>query len=215
MRARRRIVGARSSIRPREAAMRQRVTDPKLLDAKTPSDVIVYDEARPPELDPTLQIAVAPQAGSAKHRLVSLGDSLTHGFQSFAIHNTDFSYPAIIAHELGWLDSFRRPAYPGFGGLPLNLEWLVRQMEREHSDRIRWWDAIGAIVTLQRLMDQVEDYWERGDGTKLPQRVGIMHNLGVWGWDLRDTLERTAQTCEEEIQEQPPRDNLFKQLVES
>jgi hypothetical protein len=34
--------------------------------------------------------------------------------------------PAIIAYELGWYEQFRRPSYPGFGGLPLNIEFLLR-----------------------------------------------------------------------------------------
>src|ERR1044072_708958 len=50
-----------------------------------------------------------------ENRIVLIGDSLTHGFQSGAIFNTDLSYGAIIAHELGWLD-YRFPPYPGFGG---------------------------------------------------------------------------------------------------
>lgn len=189
----------------------------ELRDSKTPADVVITLQARKPQMDPTCGVALprADTAVAARHRLVTLGDSMTHGFQSFAIHNTDYSYPAIIAHELGWLDSFRRPAYPGFGGLPLNLEWLIRGMERSHGDKIRWWDFIGAGVTLQGLMDQVEDYWERGEGSTPPPRAGIMHNLGVWGWDLRDTLVRTAKTCEDEIKAQPSRDNFIRQLVDN
>src|SRR5262245_11996011 len=75
--------------------------DPGDLDLKTPNDVIVTKVPREPISDPTLGIAVKldPQVDPPRHRLVSVGDSLTQGFQSGAIFNTDISYPAIIAYE--------------------------------------------------------------------------------------------------------------------
>jgi hypothetical protein len=193
--------------------MRQKVTDPALLDPKTPPDVVVYDEAKPPETDPTLGIAVPPPKRAAQHRLVAIGDSLTHGFQSGAIYNTDLSYPAIIAYELGWLGSFRRPSYPGYGGLPINLEYVVREFEKGYGDRINWWELGPALFTLRDLMDDIEDYWERGAGAEAPRRRGINHNLGVYGWDLRDTLERSSTVCLREIAK--PKDDLLMQIVEN
>lgn len=101
----------------------------ELRDPQTPDEVVIRLEARKPETDPTLGITLPPTKQQATHRLVVLGDSLSHGFQSFAIFNTDISYPAIIARELGWYDSFRHPEYRAFGGLPLNLEYLARELE--------------------------------------------------------------------------------------
>src|SRR5947208_14195817 len=97
-----------------------------LRDPQTPDEVVIQLEARKPETDPRLGVALPLTDQQARHRLVVLGDSLGHGFQSLAIFNTDLSYPAIIARELGWYDSFRHPEYRAFGGLPLNLEYLVR-----------------------------------------------------------------------------------------
>lgn len=72
-------------------------------DSKTPQDVEIRFEARKPITDPTLSIAVnTSKVGTPQHRLVTIGDSLTHGFQSGAIFNTQLSYPAIIAKEMGW-----------------------------------------------------------------------------------------------------------------
>ena len=88
-----------------------------MLDPNTPEEVVVTDSPPEPVWDPTLGIEVEPEAqGTPSHRLVAIGDSLTHGFQSGAIHNTDISYPAIIAHEMGWSRFFRYPSYNGFGG---------------------------------------------------------------------------------------------------
>jgi hypothetical protein len=73
-----------------------------MLDPKTPEEVIVTDTPREPVSDPTLGIDVEVSVkGQPRNRLVTIGDSLTHGFQSGAIHNTDISYPSIIAREMG------------------------------------------------------------------------------------------------------------------
>jgi len=69
--------------------------------------------------------------GTPRHRLVTLGDSLTHGFHHLAICDTDLSYPALIAYELGSYDRFSRPRYENeTGGLPLNLEYLARRFDK-------------------------------------------------------------------------------------
>lgn len=185
-----------------------------MLDEKTPGEVVVADTPPEPVWDPTLGIEVAPVTeGTPRHRLAAIGDSLTHGFQSGAIYNTDFSYPAIIAREMGWLSFFRFPTYFGFGGLPLNLEFLIRELEQEFGDRLDWWELSLALFRARHFMDRVEDWWERGPGTRVPNVAGINHNLGVYGWDLRDTLERTTDVLESQIAE--PTDHLFQQVIEN
>ena len=82
----------------------------EMLDEKTPPEVQVTDEPREPVQDPRLGIDLEVTVqGTSRHRLVVIGDSLSHGFQSGAIYNTDISYPAIIAYEMGWYDHFRHP----------------------------------------------------------------------------------------------------------
>src|ERR1051325_8968138 len=71
------------------------VTD-DLRDPATPASVKIKTEARRPETDPRVGVALAAPAGPPpQHRLVTIGDSLTHGFQSGAIYNTQISYPRI------------------------------------------------------------------------------------------------------------------------
>lgn len=191
------------------------VAPPELVDPNTPPDVQVTLEARAPTWDPTLGITLPPAAppAQAAHRLVTLGDSLTHGFQSGAIFNTDLSFPMIIAWELGWDDAFRHPRYPGHGGLPVNIEYLLRALEERYGDKLDWWELAPALFRLRQVMDQIEDYWERGPGARPPNRTGINHNLAVYGWDLRDTLVRTADTCAAAIR--APKDQLLTQIVEN
>ena len=190
---------------------------PDMLDSKTPEDVIIRAEPRQPETDPTLGIPVAVNhQETPQHRLVAIGDSLTHGFQSGAIFNTDHSYPMLIAKELGWDKDFRHPTYKGPGdGLPLNLENLARQFEQKFGSSIDWWELMPALQFLREHLDKIEDYWERGEGLKLPETNEINHNLAVYGWDLRNTLSRNADIAKEKIDAQPPKDDFLQQIVEN
>jgi phosphohistidine swiveling domain-containing protein len=57
-------------------------------DPMTPPEVKVTMEPREPISGPTLGIPVVVDSSQATNRLVTIGDSLTHGFQSGAIYNT-------------------------------------------------------------------------------------------------------------------------------
>lgn len=65
------------------------------------------------------------------HRLVVIGDSISHGFKSFAVAETMRSWPALVAGAAGM--TFEYPEYPGppeCPGLPLNLEATVRYLQQ-------------------------------------------------------------------------------------
>ena len=194
--------------------MAKPVTD-DMRDSKTPDDVIIRNEARKPEIDPTLGISVqVSREGKPRHRLVTIGDSLTQGFQSGAIFNTQISFPALIAKEMGWTE-FRYPTYDTPGdGLPLNLERLARELEQKVGDRIDVWNFIPTLLFLRNYLDKLEDYWERGEGTLVPNQKEINHNLGVYGWDLRNILSRNANSCQELISRKIPREDVFRQIVD-
>jgi lysophospholipase L1-like esterase len=193
--------------------MAERLPD-SMLDPETPEEVVVTDSPRRPVEDPTLGIGVDREAeGSPRNRLVTIGDSLTHGFQSGAIFNTDISWPAIVAREMGWQRYFRYPNYFGYGGLPLNVEFLIRGLEERLGDETSWYEAPLALFLARQFMDDVEDYWERGAGSTVPKIKGINHNLAIYGWDLRDALEYTAEMLEAKILQ--PTDHYFKQITEN
>lgn len=183
-----------------------------MVTADLPDDVDVTAAPRQPVTDPTLGIPVTTAwRGTPPHRLVSIGDSLTHGFSSGAVGATDLSYSAIIAHELGW-DGLRFPRYE-FGGLPLNIELLLRDLEQACGTELSWWELPEALWRARRFMDRVEDYWECGPGSRLPAPGPTNHVLAVYGWDLRDALVRTADSCAAEIE--PPTDDLVDQVVQN
>jgi hypothetical protein len=191
------------------------VTD-SMRDAGTPDDVVVTATAREPVTDATLGIAVAAAGADAAvpaNRLVTIGDSLTQGFQSGAVFHTDLSWPAIVAWELGWYDQFRKPVYGGPGGLPLNIELLLRDLEHRFGADLDWWEFPLALFQGRQFMDGVEDYWERGPGSSFPNVTGINHNLAIYGWDVRDTLERTWASSQAQLK--APKDDLIRQIVEN
>lgn len=173
------------------------------------------DEARVPQFDSTLGIAVPAASQPAKHRVVTLGDSLTHGFKSGAIFETDLAWPMIVAYELGWDDSFRRPHYNGFGGLPFNIEYYLHELEHRYGDKIDWFEVIPAVFSLRNIMAHSEDWWERGPGSQKIISAEINHNLAVYGWDVRDTFDKRADWLRDRIKLNPASDNVVNQLIEN
>jgi hypothetical protein len=93
-----------------------------------------------------------------------LGDSLSHGFQSGAVYNTDTSWTATVAYELGKLDEYRYPGLRRSRGLPLNIELLLRRLEEQYGSTFSLWEVPFAFFTARDFMDAVEDYWEQGPG---------------------------------------------------
>ncbi|WP_326686520.1 MULTISPECIES: hypothetical protein [unclassified Streptomyces] len=188
------------------------MTEPTSTSAATSTAATARAEPGAPYTDPTLGIPVETSwRGEPVNRLVTIGDSLTQGFQSCAVFHTGLSYPAIIAHELGWADRFRQPDYDGCGGLPLNLEFLLRDLEEHYGKNLDWWETAPALFRARRFMDRVEDYWERGPGAAPASTTAINHNLAVFSWDLRDALEKSADVCRRAIG--APKDDLVRQMT--
>ena len=190
-----------------------------MADVRTvPDEVQIHDTPREPVTDPTLGVDV-PRAGAAPamHRLVTVGDSLTHGFMSAAIHRTDLSWPAITAYELGLTaGQFTYPTYEwptGPGGLPLDLERLARAFEGRYGDRLDFWEIVGAGAWLRSYLDDVEDHWERGAGSAVPPTGAPFHNMAVFGWDLLDPQLQTATSVAARLR-RPANDDFLAQLVE-
>jgi hypothetical protein len=191
------------------------VLPPEYLDPNTPPDVVVTDLLRPRIDDPTLGVELgardpdvpAPPADPV-HRLVTVGDSLTHGLTSGAVWRTDLSWPAVLARCLDV--PFQVPTYGGpLGGLPFNIEGLLRKLQDQFGDRISGLEALALPIALQRLADQNEDYWERGDGSKPPRTDVRYDNLGIYGWDLRDSLSYTGGRATARIAANPAHDDLL------
>ncbi len=135
--------------------------------------------------------------------LAAIGDSLTQGFRSGAIHDTGWSFPAIVARALGLqvpLD-FRVPRIPG-AGLPLNLEDLLRHAEEKLGFDVSLAEWILEFPRVAHdYIDALEDYYERGAGAPPPKFRGVYHNLAVWGFTVNEGTTLHSRLCDQVIEE--------------
>ncbi len=132
-------------------------------------------------------------------KLVAIGDSLTQGSMSLATCHTNLSYPAIVAQCMGLGTSeFVTPNFMGRGGLPFNLEWMARNLERKYGHDINLFEWVGATYHIASMLDDVEDYWERGRGSRAVADQ-LYHNLGIWDYEVSDAYTTTAQICDGKI----------------
>jgi hypothetical protein len=188
---------------------------PEYLDPGTPPDVVVTDLSRPALVDPTLGVPLGipgpdvPRPGpDPAHRLVTVGDSLTHGVMSAAAFRTDLSWPMIAARCLG-IGPLAVPTYGGpLGGLPLNLEGLLRKLEDKFGRKLGPVELASLPFVVHDLLDSNEDYWERGPGSAAPPTVHH-ENVGILGWDVRDSLSYTAARAVARIAGSPARDDFL------
>ncbi|MBD2579783.1 hypothetical protein [Oscillatoria sp. FACHB-1406] len=141
--------------------------------------------------------------------LVAIGDSMTQGVTSGSIFRTEISYPARIVQCLGNFD-FKRPNFMGKGGLPLNLEKVLRVLVDSFGVHVDYNEIVQAAVRLQGLLDRTEDYWERGDGTKATETGPLHHNLAISGFQLGDCDTLTERLCRDWLP--APRNNLLSQI---
>jgi lysophospholipase L1-like esterase len=187
---------------------------PDLLDPNTPPEVVVTGELVPRETDPTLGVALAGApvgVGAAKHTLVTIGDSLTHGMSSAAVFSTGLSWPALVASHLAPAGDagFSYPSYGGpLDGLPVNIEALLRRLEAKFGDTIGPLEFFRVPFQLHSLLDANEDYWEGRSAPKPPGPTARYTNLGVYGWDLRDALDHSVKVANDRIAAHAPKDTL-------
>ena len=134
-------------------------------------------------------------------KLVAIGDSLTQGVQSGAVFRPECSYPVRIAQamDLDVPGDFHAPGFPG-SGLPLNIEWLLRSMYSDLKDTIElleWFTDVP--FSLARHLDYIEDYYERGPGSRPDRYSGVYHNLAVAGFRVYDSFTVDSNYCRSQI----------------
>jgi hypothetical protein len=151
-------------------------------------------------------------------KLVAVGDSLTQGFQSGSISRAEWSYPAMAARAMGVPvsaegggpgDAFRVPDFSGAGGLPVNLERLFRRLGEAYGASINIGEYSLALGSIGRFLGDVEDYWERGPGSRGSGTGPLHHNLAVWGFEFGDCDTLTEGLCRRSMPE--AKDQLWVQ----
>ncbi|WP_046867616.1 hypothetical protein [Microvirga massiliensis] len=138
-------------------------------------------------------------------KLFTIGDSISQGFMSLAAARTELSYSTLLARCLGLApgtDEYSIPIW-GAGGIPLNVENLLRSLQRQYGSDIRGpieWPL--AVASVNRFLDDVEDHYERGPGNiALPQagRRQFYPNVSVAGFTVADAWTVTPRMCVERI----------------
>jgi hypothetical protein len=150
-------------------------------------------------------------------RLFTIGDSVSQGFMSAAAARTDLTYSTLIAHSMG-LELENEYRYPKWelDGLPLNLERAFRRLVERYGSNIRGLEWLTVLWTLNNVVDEVEDYYERGPGAAdKPYRdlelmagedgggIEYFHNVAVQGFDVADSWLVTPAECKERIAREP------------
>jgi hypothetical protein len=187
-----------------------------------------FHHGKPPTISPTMGITIDPPAPvefakmiihpeptpPAKHKLVVIGDSLSHGFKHGAVHDTRLSWGAILATELG--ASFRTPFFNYGDGMPINIEALSRAMGLTIDPSMPILKLPKAYLTLRNQMSTTYQAWTRGAARLAPftPTPGVtIDNLAQFGFDILDAMQRTELTERGRIK--PDHSNLLAPMIPS
>ncbi len=139
-----------------------------------------------------------------EHRLVALGDSLTLGFNNGCIYRTDLNYPSLLARAMGGGFEFAQPVFTAQGGLPLNLEVLIRGVSDAYGRELGWRNYISAFRQLYSDIRRIKRYWDGEYISLSRERNTPYHNQSVWGFTVADSWMMTGEICRKYIETHPP-----------
>jgi len=146
-------------------------------------------------------------------KLFTIGDSISQGFMSFAAARTELSYSTLIARVLGLTPEVDYPLPTWHeGGLPLNLERLLRRLQSLYGADIRGlleWPR--ALLTINGLVDDVEDHYERGSGNIARPQAGptkAFPNSSCFGFTVADAWLLDPNWCLQQIRDGDEDDGL-------
>lgn len=137
-------------------------------------------------------------------KLFTIGDSISQGFMSLSAARTDLSYSTILAEKLEAKD-YVFPNWP-LGGHPINIEQVLRTLNLRFGSDLKGIEWIGALSTIARGLDQVEDFYERGDGradNPYDNTTDFFSNVSVRGFSVADALDINAKMCQDKINSLP------------
>lgn len=124
-------------------------------------------------------------------KLFTIGDSISQGFMSLAAARTDLCFSTLIASSMG-LKVGSEYVYPEWlvGGLPSNIEKILRRLEKKYGSDINALDWVTILPTLESVLDEAEDFFEREGGRAnqpYPGKVEFFHNVAIQGFDIADS----------------------------
>lgn len=150
-------------------------------------------------------------------KLFTIGDSISQGFMSGAAARTDLAYSTLIAKVLK-SRIYHIPKW-ALGGLPVNLEELMRKLEETYGSEINtveW--TLALAMTIPKFVDGVEDYYERGPGAAdrpYGETIDFFHNVSVRGFTVSDAWLITGRYCKRLIDSATKSDGVYAMPNES
>lgn len=156
-------------------------------------------------------------------KLLTIGDSISQGFMSFAAARTDLAYSTLIAEKLGLTPGTPDYRFPKWaeGGLPLNLEMLLRKLQDKYGTDIDGLDWASLPHTFGNIVGRVEDYYERGAGRadrimldSEGNPTDFFHNIAVQGSKIADAWLVTPGLCKQVLKKPLPINNSLLRFWE-
>lgn len=149
-----------------------------------------------------------------RHSLVAVGDSLAQGFQNGGIARTDLSFPSMIARAMGPGVRFETPSFVAQGGIPLNLEALLRGLQDEFGREIGWNESLSSVAYIIRTLKRVKDHWEGRRRPLSHPRDTPWHLQAVWGFAMNDAWLITERLAHSFIEQNEETFSVFSFLPE-
>lgn len=147
-----------------------------------------------------------------RHRLVAMGDSLAQGFQNGGVFRTDLSFPRLLADAMGKDTRFDTPSFIAQGGIPLNLEALVRGIEERYGPEVSWTESLGVSRELFTTLKRIKRYWEGRQRPLAVQRDTPWHLQAIWGFAVSDSWMMTEKRATDFIRSQRNNYSVFSVL---
>ncbi len=138
-----------------------------------------------------------------EHRLVTIGDSLTLGFNNGCIYRTDLNYPSMLVRAMGDDIAFTQPSFTAQGGIPLNLEVLIRGLSDIYGDQVGWRNYLAALRYLYSTTRRIKRYWDGGYVPLYKDHNMPYHNQSVWGFTVSDSWKMTEEIARDYIKTHP------------
>ncbi|MEX0994021.1 MAG: hypothetical protein WD599_00750, partial [Balneolaceae bacterium] len=107
---------------------------------------------------------------------------------------------------------FEAPSFSAQGGIPLNLEVLVRGLSEEFGNSLSWRQYIPAGLHLYRTLRRIKNYWEGNSRYLRVERSEPWHNQAVWGFAANDAWLMTEELCRRYLRENRPQYTVFSVL---
>lgn len=151
--------------------------------------------------------------GRKTMKLFTIGDSVSQGFMSNAAARTDLCFSTLLAKAFGLTPDSKKTAvanyfYPEWlsHGLKLNLEAILRKLERRYGSDISALEWVTVLSTIDSVVDESEQYYERGKGKEdqpYPDLgIDYFHNVAIQGFKIADAWQVTPEVCLKEISKQ-------------